>query len=293
MVAEDRPSETGQAHYRVVSADYFRALGVPLLEGRTFQAADDSTAPHVAVVNESLVRQMWPGASGLGKRIRFRGMDAHNETWMTIVGVVRDARQIALDAAPVPEVYVSYRQRPDRASSMSVVVRTRVAPQSLAAAVREAVRAQGSDVSVTIGTMEERVARSVADRRFVMLVLTAFGVVALLLAAVGIYGVLSYSVARRSKEIGVRVALGARPSAVLGMVVADSMRPVIWGTIAGVAGALALTRVLRGLVYGVGVTDPFAFGVATATLIVVAVAASLVPARRASKVDPIVALRAE
>jgi ABC-type antimicrobial peptide transport system permease subunit len=176
---------------------------------------------------------------------------------------------------------------------MAVVVRTRVAPQSLATAVRGAVREQGSDVPVTMGTMEERVARSVADRRFVMLVLTAFGVVALLLAAVGIYGVLSYSVARRTKEIGVRVALGARPSAVLGMVVADSMRPVVWGTIFGVAGALAVTRVLRGLVYGVGVTDPFAFGIATATLIVVAVAASLLPARRAAKVDPIVALRAD
>jgi putative ABC transport system permease protein len=293
MVAEDRPGETGQAHYRVVSADYFRALGVALVAGRTFQAADDSTAPHVALVNESLVRQMWPAGTGLGKRIRFRGMDAHNETWLTVVGVVRDARQIALDAAAVPEVYVSYRQRPDRAGSMSVVVRTRVAPQSLAAAVREAVREQASDVPVTIGTMEDRVARSVADRRFVMLVLTAFGVVALLLAAVGIYGVLSYSVARRTKEIGVRVALGARPAAVLGMVVADSMRPVVWGTIAGVAGALAVTRVLRGLVYGVGVTDPVSFGSAIAALIVVAMAASLVPARRAAKVDPIVALRAD
>jgi hypothetical protein len=190
MAAEDRPGETGQAHYRVVSADYFRALGIPLISGRSFSAADDSTAPHVTVVNEALAREMWPGGSAMGKRIRFRGMDQHNETWLTVIGVVRDAKQIALDAPPVPEVYVSYRQRPERAGAMSVVVRTRGAPQSL-------------------------------------------------------------------------------------------------------AGALAVSRVLRGLVYGVGVTDPVSFGAATATLAVVALVASWIPARRASRVDPIVALRAD
>lgn len=293
MVAEDRPGETGQAHYRVVSADYFRALGTALISGRTFSAADDSTAPHVTVVNEALAREMWPGGSAMGKRIRFRGMDRHNDTWLTVIGVVRDAKQIALDAPPVPEVYVSYRQRPERAGAMSVVVRTRVAPQSLAAAVRAAVREQGKEVPVTTDTMEERVARSVADRRFVMLVLTSFGVVALMLAAVGIYGVLSYAVARRTKEIGVRVALGAQTTSVLGMVVGDSMRPVAWGALLGIAGALAVSRVLRGLVYGVGVTDPVSFGAAAGTLAVVALVASWIPARRASKVDPIVALRAD
>jgi predicted permease len=293
MVAEDRPGETGQAHYRVVSADYFRALVTPLISGRTFSVADDSTAPHVTVVNEALAREMWPGGSAMGKRIRFRGMDQHNDIWLTVVGVVRDAKQIALDAPPVPEVYVSYRQRPERAAAMSVVVRTRVAPQSLAAAVRAAVREQGKEVPVTTDTMEERLARSVADRRFVMLVLTSFGVVALMLAAVGIYGVLSYAVARRTKEIGVRVALGAQTTSVLGMVVGDSMCPVAWGALLGIAGALAVSRVLRGLVYGVGVTDPVSFGAAAGTLAVVALVASWIPARRASKVDPIVALRAD
>jgi len=293
MAAEDRPGETGQAHYRVVSPNYFRALGIPLISGRSFSAADDSTAPHVTVVNEALAREMWPGGSAMGKRIRFRGMDQHNETWLTVIGVVRDAKQIALDAPPVPEVYVSYRQRPERAGAMSVVARTRVAPQSLAGAVRAAVREQGREVPVTTGTMEERVARSVADRRFVMLMLTSFGVVALMLAAVGIYGVLSYAVARRTKEIGVRVALGAQPTSVLRMIVGDSMRPVAWGALLGIAGALAVSRVLRGLVYGVAVTDPVSFGAATATLAVVALVASWIPARRASRVDPIVALRAD
>jgi len=293
MVAEDRPGETGQAHYRVVSADYFRALGIPLIEGRTFSAADDSTAPHVTVVNEALARQMWPGGTVMGKRIRFRGMDRHNETWLTVIGVVRDAKQIALDAPPVPEVYVSYRQRPERATAMSVLLRTSVAPQSLTPALRAAVREQGREVPLTTSTMEERVARSVADRRFVMLVLTAFGVVALMLAAVGIYGVLSYAVARRTKEIGVRVALGAQATSVLDMVVRDSMRPVAWGALLGVAGALAVSRVLRGLVYGVGVTDPVSFGAAAGTLAVVALVASWIPARRASMVDPIIALRAD
>ena len=293
MLAEDRPDETGQAHYRVVSADYFKALGIPFIGGRTFGAADDSTAPHVAVVNEALAKQMWPGGTAMGKRIRFRGMDRHNETWLTVVGVVRDAKQVALDAPPVPEVYVSYRQRPERAGAMSVMVRTRLEPWSLAAVVRAAVREQGSDVPLTMATMEERVARSVADRRFVMVVLTSFGAVALLLAAVGIYGVLSYTVARRTKEIGVRVALGAQTTAVLGMVVGDSMRPVAWGALLGIAGALGVSRVLRGLVYGVGVTDPVSFGMATAVLVVVALVASWIPARRASRVDPIIAIRSD
>jgi predicted permease len=293
ILAEDRPVETGQAHYRVVSGDYFRALGIALVSGRSFTPSDDSLAPHVAVVNETFARQMWPGGDALGKRARFRGMDAHDETWLTVIGVARDARQIALDAAPVPEVYVSYRQRPERTAAMSLVVRSVTPPQSLAAAVRGAVREQGSDVPVTIGTMEERVARSVADRRFVMLVLTAFGVVALLLAAVGIYGVLSYSVARRTKEIGVRVALGARASTVRAMILGDSMRPVMWGVLLGVAGTLALSRVLRGLVYGIGVNDPITFLVATGLLVVVALIATWVPAVRASRVDPIIALRAD
>lgn len=293
ILAEDRPGETGQAHYRVVSSDYFRALGVPLVNGRSFVAADDSVAPHVAVVNESFARQTWPGGDPMGKRIRFRGMDTHNETWLTVVGVARDAKQIALDAAPVPEVYVSYRQRPERTGAMSVVVRSASLPASLATAVRGAVREQGSDVPVTIGTMEERVARSVADRRFVMLVLTAFGVVALLLAAIGIYGVLSYSVARRTKEIGVRVALGAQASTVLGMIVGDSMRPVVWGALLGIGGALFVSRVLRSLVYGVGLADPVAFIAATTTLIIVALVASWIPARRASRVDPMVALQGD
>jgi putative ABC transport system permease protein len=293
ILAKDRPGEAGQAHYRVVSGDYFHALGVPLVNGRSFVPADDSVAPHVAVVNETFARQMWPGGDASAKRIRFRGMDLHNETWLTVVGVARDAKQIALDAAPVPEVYVSYRQRPERTGAMSIIVRSASLSASLAAAVRGVVREQGSDVPVTIGTMEERVARSVADRRFVMLVLTAFGAVALLLAAVGIYGVLSYSVARRTKEIGVRVALGAQSRTVLGMIVADSMRPVMWGTLLGIAGALFVSRVLRGLVYGVGVADPIAFAAATAALMVVALLASWIPARRASRVDPIVVLRGE
>ena len=293
LTAEDRPGETGQAHYRVISGDYFRALGVALSSGRSFQVSDDSVAPHVAVINETFARQMWPGRDALGKRVRFLGMDQHNDVWLTVVGVARDARQLALDAPPVPEVYVSYRQRPERTGAMSIVVRTSVTAQSVAAGVRAAVRAQGREVPITIATMEERVARSVADRRFVMVVLTAFGGVALLLAAVGIYGVLSYSVARRTKEIGVRVALGAQSTTVLGMVVGDSMRPVLWGTALGIGGAIAVSRVLRGLVYGIGVTDPVAFGVATVTLIIVALIASWIPARRASKVDPIIALRAE
>ena len=292
LLIEDRPGDAASAHYHVVSEGYFQALGISLVTGRGFTAADDSASPHVALINETLARELWSGAAPLGKRLRFRGMDAHNDTWLTVIGVARDARQIALDSRPVPEVYVAYRQRPERTAAVSIVVKTET-PQALATAVRNAIREQGSDVPVLLATMEERVARSVADRRFVMLVLTSFGGVALLLAAVGIYGVLSYSVTRRTKEIGVRVALGAQTRTVLAMIVRDSMRPVLWGTLLGVAGAIALSRVLRGLVYGIGVTDPIAFGGSMIVLIAVALFASWIPARRASRVDPIIALRAD
>ncbi|HKG94849.1 MAG TPA: FtsX-like permease family protein, partial [Gemmatimonadaceae bacterium] len=292
-LAVEGREESAQAHYRVVSPELMRALGVPLLRGRPLEARDDSAASHAALVNAAFAARVWPGVDAVGRRIRFLGMDAHNDVWLTVVGVVGDMRQIALESAPAPEVYVSYRQRPERAGAMSIVIRTSGAPAALAPAVRAAVRARDPLVPVELTTMDERVRRSVADRRFVMLVLAAFGAVALVLAAAGIYGVLSYTVARRTREIGVRVALGAQRGTVLAMVLRDAMRPVLAGAAAGAVAALLLGRLMRGLVYGVGVADPVALGLAAALLLAVALAASWMPAHRAARVDPLTALRVD
>jgi len=286
-------ADTPDANYRVVGGDYFAAMRIPLVKGRLFTAADDSTAPHVTIVNARLAAQVWPGEDPIGKRMRPLGMDAHPDRWLTVVGLVGDVRQQQLNRPARPEHYVFYRQRPERSDQMAVVLRTREAPGTLAAAVRARLRRADSDVPVEISSMEERLAESVSERRFSMLVLTGFGGVALLLAAVGIYGVLSYAVVRRTSEIGVRMALGAGRGRVLAMVLRDSMTPVLAGTAAGVAGAAALTRLMSGMLYDVSATDPVTFAAVVALLTAVALAASYVPARRAARVDPMVALRAE
>jgi len=286
-------ADTPDANYRVVGGDYFAAMRIPLLRGRLFTAPDDSMAPHVTVVNQRLAAQLWPGQDPIGKRIRPLGMDAHPNQWLTVVGVVGDVRQQQLSRAPRPEHYVFYRQRPERSDYMAVAVRAREAPAQLAAAVRATLRRADPDVPVEISTMEQRLAESVSERRFSMLVLTGFGGVALLLAAVGIYGVLSYAVVRRTSEIGVRMALGAGRGRVLAMVLRDSMAPVVVGTAAGVVGAAALTRLMSGMLYEVSATDPATIGAVVALLTGVALAPSYIPARRAARVDPMVALRAE
>jgi putative ABC transport system permease protein len=284
----------GYASYRVVGGDYFRAMGVPLRRGRTFQDADRSGSPHVVMVNETAAAKHWPGMDPIGQRIRYSGMDAHRNDWMTVVGVVGDVNQLGLDAPAEAETYVPFTQRPERMhDGATFVVRTTGDPAALTTAMRERVRAVDSDIPTTITTFESVVAASVADRRFTMLVLSAFGSFALFLAAVGIYGVLAYSVNRRTREIGVRMALGAERSRVLGMILGDGMRAVVPGIAAGVVGALLLSRLMAGLLYGIAPTDPATFTGVVVVLVLVTLVASLVPARRATKVDPMVAIRAQ
>ena len=230
----------------------------------------------------------------IGQRIRYSGMDRHGKDWMTVIGVVGDVNQLGLEAPSEPETYVPLTQRPERMQSgLTLVIRSTGDPAALTTVVRERIRSIDADIPTTITTFERVVSASVADRRFTMLVLSAFGSFALFLAAVGIYGVLAYSVNRRTREIGVRMALGAERRRVLGMILSDGMRAVVPGIVVGVVGALLLSRLMSSLLYGIAPTDPITFSAVVLVLVVVTLVASLVPARRATKVDPMVAIRAQ
>jgi predicted permease len=286
--------EIGSASYRVVGGEYFRTMRIPLRRGRTFQPSDRSGAPHVVVINETAAAKTWPGTDPIGQRIRYFGMDRHHDEWMTVVGVVGDVHQLGLSQPAEPETYVPFAQRPERMmDGATVVVRSAMDPVLLATAIRNRVHALDSDVPTTIETYEQVVQASVADRRFTMLVLSAFGSFALFLAAVGIYGVLAFSVNRRTREIGVRMALGAVRGQVLAMVLRDGMRAVVPGIVVGIIGARFLSRLMTSLLYGVAPTDPLTFAAVVAVLVGVTLLASLIPARRATKVDPIEAIRSQ
>jgi ABC-type antimicrobial peptide transport system permease subunit len=219
-------------------------------------------------------------------------MDNHPNDWLTIVGVVGDVRQHGLDEAVTPVLYLSYRQRPERvAGSATIVVRGAIPPDRLASAVRETVRAQDPNVPVTISSMRAALDRSVAARRLSATVLSSFGVLALFLAALGIYGVLAYTVAQRGRELSVRLALGAAPADLRRMVLADGARAVLPGVAIGAAGALLLARTMRALLYGVSATDPLTLVVVAAMLVLVAALASYIPAWRATRADPAATLR--
>jgi predicted permease len=284
----------GSTDYRLVDSTYFRALGIPLRAGRGFGPEDRAGAPHVAVVNETAARRYWPGTTPIGHRVRFPGMDRHPDEWLTIVGVVGDVRSYTLDDAPTPAIYIHYPQRPERLQwGATLVVRGTTPPARLADAVRARIRATDPNVPARVSSLEAFVERSVADRRFLTTVLTGFAVMALGLAALGIYGVLAYAVAQRRREIGVRMALGAPRGAVRAMVLGDAMRAVVPGAVLGIAGALALSRLIRGMLYGVTTADPVTFAAVVAVLAAVALLASWLPARRATRVDPLTAIRAE
>ena len=289
----DGRATRGNASYRVIGGDYFKAMSVAVKRGRLFQDSDRSGSPHVAIVNETAAARLWPGEDPLGQRIRYSGMDRHRDEWMTVVGMVDDVNQLGLAAPVEAETYVPYAQRPERMHSPTIVIKSTADPAQLVTAMRERIRALDSDVPSSITPFETVVLASVADRRFTMLVLSAFGMFALFLAAVGIYGVLAYTVNRRTREIGVRMALGAERGRVMRMVLRDGMQAVVPGIAVGIVGALFLSRLIVGLLYGVAPSDPMTFGTVVAVLAIVTLAASLVPARRATRVDPMVAIRAQ
>ena len=270
-----------------VTPHYLRAIGTPLKSGRDFTEQDDGGAPQVAIISETMARSAFaPGVDPIGKRVNIGG-----QGWRTIVGVAGDARTIDLKDARW-NVYVPYRQFAYPVSY--VAIRAASDPAALMAAVRREVAALDPEQTVmSVMTMEQRVSAALARPRFNALLLNLLSALAAALATVGIYGVISYSVAQRTREIGVRLALGAKRSDVLWLVIKQGMALAAVGVAIGLAASLALTRLMQGLLYGLSATDLLTFAGASALLGAVAVAACWLPARRATKVDPMVAMREE
>jgi putative ABC transport system permease protein len=293
---ENRPSEGSDgpplnADIQVVSAGYFRTMGIPLLQGRAFDGTDDEESEVVAVVDEVLAGRFFDDPSrAIGERIRQPG----NE-WARIVGIVGGVHQEGLDQEQRAQLYLLHAQSPKTwgpQRGMTLLLRTGVEPANLVSAVRAQVRDLDANLPVyQVTTMEETVDRSTARQRFTMLLQLVFGGVALALALVGIYGVLSYSVAQRTREIGIRMALGAERDSILKLVVRQGMSLVFVAVVLGVGGALAAAQVLSSLLFGISPRDPLTYGVVTVTLVVAALVACWVPARRASAVTPQTALR--
>jgi predicted permease len=281
------------ANYRSVSPDYFRALSIPVLQGRAFEERDNATSPLVVLINQAAANTSFAGEDPVGKRIGFGGTDRNNQPiWFEIVGVVASVRSLDLQEEPSPEVYLSSQQ--DTFAEMSFVIRTQIEPGGLAATVREAV--QDVDRSQPVGglrTMENIVSDSVTQPRFNLTLLGIFGGIAMMLSATGIYGVTSYTVTQRTHEIGIRMAVGAKETDVLWLMMRQGMKPAVTGLAIGLAAAIWLTGLMKSLLFGVRATDPLTFSVLALLLLTVALLACYVPARRATKVDPMIALRYE
>jgi putative ABC transport system permease protein len=311
FAVEGRPiaprGQDASALFRVVKPGYFRTMRIPMIEGRDLGAGDERGLAHVVVVNQLMARREWPGASPIGQRISVDDPSTHPD-WFTVVGVVKDARQGGWAEPGLEEMYFPYLpyakeptgNRPGPLVSflspgyLTLVLRTTGEPAALAQPLAGVVRELDRDAPISnVITMEQAVSAQFAAPRFYLLLLSAFAAVAVVLAAVGVYGVISYSVARRTREIGVRLALGARRTSVFGLIVRQGMRLAVIGGLVGLAGAFVVTRFLRTLLFGVAPTDPATFALGTLLLAVVAVLACAVPARRAASVEPATVLRGE
>jgi putative ABC transport system permease protein len=274
-----------------ITPGFLATLRIRLLRGRDILSADTADAPGVILINETTARRIWPGEDPLGKRVKVGGLD---HSWLTVVGLVADVHHVGLDAAPDMQVYIPHAQWPFPDSDMTFVLRTEGPPTALASAARRAIHALDATQPFSrIMPLDAYVVLSVQGRRFALALIGAFAAIALLLSVVGIYGVTAYGVAQRTREIGIRRALGAPRSAVLGVLLRQGLLHILAGTVLGVAASVALTRFLASMLFEVKPTDPMTFGVVVALLAGVAILACWIPARRAMRVDPMVALRYE
>ena len=286
------PARAGTSLYRVASPDYFSTMGIRLLRGRMFDEADTSGAPHAVLISEALAQSKWPGQDPLGKLIEFGNMDGDTRV-MTVVGVVSDVHDRGLTTPIRPAMYGDYRQRVLGSSDYTVVIRSALPPATLVPEARSLLWQLDPSLPAEFQTLEHAIDTSVADRRFNLTLLGFFAGAAALLAALGVYGVMAYSVTRRTHEIGIRRALGAAPADVLGMVLRSGARLALVGIAIGIAGALAFSRLIAGLLFGVAGDDPLTLAGVSVLLAVVTLAACYVPGLRAARVNPMEALRHE
>ena len=291
-IPDPPPDQWPDVIYRAVGPGYFGTMGIPLIRGRDFTDQDKADSKKVVIISEKTAQHYWPEQDPIGKRLK-TGSTTSNSPWREVIGVVKDVRQNDFIAQPKMQMYFDYRQLKDLAAN-ALIVRTSMEPMSLATSVRNAIWAVDKDQPVAdIETMDHIVSEAIARQRFSMLLLGVFAALALVLAAVGIYGVMSYSVAQRTHEIGIRMALGARRADVLQMTVKQGFKLVSLGMVLGLIVAFLLTRVLASLLFGISATDPITFIGISLVILAVAILASYIPALRATKVDPIIALRAQ
>jgi len=295
VIVEGQPAfgQTAPSSFTVASDDFFRVAGVPLMRGRYFASQDTAQTTAVALINQTMARQFWPGGDPIGKRFRYGSPDAIEPEWLTVVGVVGDTHSYGPESQTIAVFFRPHRQAPG-VGAMDLVIRANTDFAGLARAVHTVVRSVDASVPrFEIATVEQRLTQLGAPRSFETWLLGVFSGVALLSAAAGIYGLLYYLVVHRTQEIGIRVALGATPSDVLRLVIGQGLRAAVFGIVFGLAASLGLTRLMSHLLFGVSPTDPLTFTAVAATLLVVAMSASYLPARRAMRFDALVLLRGQ
>jgi len=278
--------EDMRLNYETVGPQYFQTMRIPFVHGRDFDERDQEGAPAVVIINETMAQRYWPGGDALGKRLRVA------KDWLEIVGIARDVKNRSLSEAPKPFLYLPLLQ--DYRSNMILVVRTAIEPEKMSQSVRSEVAALDPEIPIfDVKTLEEHVGISLFLQRMAATLLSIFGLLALLLAAIGLYGVMAYSVSQRTREIGIRVSIGAERRNIFKLILGQGLAISVVGLLAGLVAALAATRLTANLLYGVSATDPVTFIVIALLLLCVTLLACYFPARRATKVDPMIALRAE
>ncbi len=300
FAVEGKPTPPGgpynDANHRVITPDYLRAIGARLIAGRSIRESDGPTSPPVALINHTMAEKYWPGEDPIGKRLKL-GDDSSPTPWITIVGIVADIRQLRLDVPARPEMYFSYQQPAANFgfyTPRDLAVRVTGDPLTFAPAIRRVIGEVDKDQPISrVQTMQGLLSSEVADRRLQVQLLGSFAVLALILVSLGIYGVLAYAVRQRTAELGLRMALGARQQDILRSVMGSGAKLIGVGLILGVAGASLLTRLIQSLLYGVTAADPVTFAGSSVLFVLIGLGACYIPARRAARVDPMVALRYE